>query len=293
MNLLKNIKTIGVAMIMAGSWLGADALTMEKVRFNNETNDTTKITKILIEAEHLKNSDPSERVDYIAKKFLGLPYVAHTLEGDQELLTVNVDQLDCTTFVETVLALAYTVGEGRTSWRDFIYNLERIRYRGGQMNGYSSRLHYISDWIVDNSHRGNIQEATNRFPRHSYEVKTIKFMTHNKEKYEALNDSTEYANIKNIEIGYRNHRFPYIKKSDLNKNDVKAAFKSGDVVALTTRTDFLDVSHLGIVTFVDGVPHLMHASYSAMEVIIDKRPLYEYMMKSRNLTGLRVIRLNE
>lgn len=281
------------AILVGASFLFANAAGLDKVRFHNMETDTTKITEILIKSEHLKDADPCTRVEFIAKQFLGLPYVAGTLEGDPEMVTVNVDQLDCTTYVETVLAMAYTIGEGRTSWRDFVYNLERMRYRGGELNGYSSRLHYISDWIVDNTHRGNFHEATNRFDYHNYQIKSIRFMTANRDKYPALADSATYEEMKNVEIGYRNHRFPYIKKIDLSRKDIKRTFKAGDVVALTTRIDLLDVAHLGFITFVDGEPHLMHASMKAMEVIIDKLPLHEYMTKSRNLTGLRVIRLNE
>ena len=271
----------------------SNASNLDNVRFHNEETDTTKITEILIKAEHLKDSDPSTRVEFIAKQFLGLPYVAHTLEGNPEMITINIDELDCTTFVEVAMAMAYTIGEGRTSWRDFIYNLERMRYRNGKANGYSSRLHYISDWIVDNTHRGNFYEATNRFPFFNYQIKSIRFMSINRDKYVALADSVAYDEIKNIEIGYRNHRFPYIKKRNLSKKETKKAFKAGDIVALTTRIDHLDVSHLGIITFVDGEPHLMHASLKAMKVIIDSLPLDDYLSKSRSLTGLRVIRLNE
>lgn len=39
--------------------------------------------------------------------FLKTPYVAHTLEvNDEEKLVVNFDEVDCTTFVEYVLALS-------------------------------------------------------------------------------------------------------------------------------------------------------------------------------------------
>ena len=39
--------------------------------------------------------------------FLKTPYVAHTLEvNEEEKLVVNFDEVDCTTFVEYVLALS-------------------------------------------------------------------------------------------------------------------------------------------------------------------------------------------
>ena len=50
--------------------------------------------------------------------------------------------------------------ENRKSWRDFIYNLKRMRYRSGEINGYPSRLHYVSDWIVDNRFRGNFADRS-------------------------------------------------------------------------------------------------------------------------------------
>lgn len=271
----------------------ANAITIEKVRFHNEASDTTKITEILVATAKQDFDNPNSRVEYIARLFLGKPYVAHTLESEVEMLTVNIDEVDCTTFIETVIALAYTVGEGRSSWRDFIHNLEKIRYRNGRLDGYSSRLHYISDWIIDNNHRGNIKEVSNTFPLHSYQIKSLDFMSRNRDKYSALTDSSEFERIKNVEIGYRNHRFPYIKKDKLRKKEVQIAFKKGDIVALTTSINGLDVSHLGIITLINNIPHLLHASSSKGEVTIESKPLYETLMKSRLNTGVRVIRLNQ
>lgn len=269
------------------------AISLNNVRFHNVETDTTAITNILIKANEAKLHSPNERIAFIARQFLGLPYVAHTLENDVEMLTVNVEELDCTTFVETVIAMAYTVGECRTSWRDYLQNLERIRYRDGKLNGYASRLHYISDWIINNSHRGNFSEVTDEFPNVSFTVKTIDFMTSHRSSYKALADSCEYERMKNYEIGYRNHRFPYIKTSSLRDKNTRRQLKDGDIIALTTRTNGLDVSHMGLIAIVNGEPHLMHASMKAMKVIIDPLPLYNYLNKSKSLTGIRVIRLND
>ena len=164
------------------------AAPLNTIAFHNEASDTMRITELLQEAAKIKN--PQERVATAALHFVGTPYVAHTLEGDIERLTVNLDELDCTTFVETAMTLAFTAAEGRTSWRDYVYNLERLRYRNGQLDGYPSRLHYISNWIVDNSHRGNFIEVTNTFPRYNYMERTISFMSENRDKYAALRWAT-------------------------------------------------------------------------------------------------------
>ena len=265
------------------------AVSLGEIRFNNEMSDTIRINSLLSDASGLNSS--AERIVHIAKQFIGTPYVAGTLECPQEMLTINLDGLDCTTFVETVLALAYTANERRFSWRDFVYNLERIRYRSGQLNGYASRLHYISDWIADNSHRGNFKEISANFTNHSYQIKSLDFMSKNRDKYSALTDSIEFERIKNIEFGYRNHRFPYIKKENLRKKETLKTFREGDIVALTSNINGLDVSHMGIVIFIDNSPHLLHASSSKGKVTIENMPIYETLMTNRRNTGIRVIRL--
>lgn len=266
----------------------AKAVNLDEISFHNEQSDTTKITNILVKYVDVKDS--GERILEIGKEFLGSPYIAHTLEGEKEMLTVNLDELDCTTFVETVMALSYTAGERRTSWRDYVYNLERIRYRKGKLDGYASRLHYISDWIIDNSYRGNFVEVTNRLPLHSYTIKNIDFMSTHRDSYPALADSVTFEKIKNTEVGYRNHRYPYIKTRDLYSKAVKESLKDGDIVALTCNLKDLDVSHMGIIVKKEGEPYLMHASSSNGKVEITKVSLCEFMKRNRNLTGIRVIR---
>ena len=272
----------------------ANVMPGDRVRYHDFKNDTLRITEILTTVLQNDPGTPGARIETIGRLFLDTPYVAHTLEVDSgmpEIITVNIDELDCTTFVETVAAMAKTVGEGRSSWRDFVYNLENLRYRRGEMTDYGSRLHYIADWIVDNTYRGNVKDATPSFPKVNYTTKSLNFMSSNRDKYTALSDSTQYQRILNIENGYRNHRYPFIKTVDLNSKATKAAFQSGDMVALTSNLKNLDVTHLGIIVVKDGEPYLMHASSSLGKVTITTVPLAEFMQRNRNLTGVRVFRL--
>lgn len=263
------------------------------INFHNEATDTARITELLIEAEKISN--PNERIIMLAKKFEGTPYVANTLESTdgEERLTVNLDELDCTTFVDVVTALAYTAGEHRTSWRDFTVALERLRYRGGEMNGYPSRLHYFSDWVLDNTSRGNLREMTNRMPSTKEVVKTLDFMSRNRDKYAALADSATFADFKSTEIGYRNHRYEIVDMQRLNSRDTRDALKDGDIVALATKAPGLDVTHLGFIIKDDkGIPYLLHASSTEGKVVVDKYPLVERMRRNR-LQGFRIVRLLE
>lgn len=273
--------------VVAAMTVTCGAVTPGQVRFHNEEADTAKLTRLLIEVDEMNLPNEQAMVAEFGRRLLGTPYVAGTLEGSPEMLTINTEQMDCTTFVETVLALAMTTGSHRSSWHDFVYNLEKLRYRSGELNGYPSRLHYISDWIVDNSHRGLLREVTDRVGRASYEVKTLDFMSSHRGAYPALSDSANFTGIKNVEVGYRSHRFPIIKPIDLKR----AQLKEGDVVAITTGVKGLDVSHMAIVVMVDGKPHLMHASSKAGKVIVDPLSIEEYLRRNKTATGIRVIRL--
>lgn len=272
---------------------GATASAQTDVRFHNEASDTTRLTTLLDEAAAMTFSNPEARVAHFGTVFIGTPYVAATLEGDEEILTVNLDELDCTTFVETSMALAYTVGETRRSWRDYVYNLRRMRYRNGEVNGYPSRLHYICDWAVDNIHRGNLKDATREFPRCNEMARTVDFMSTNRDRYPALSDSANYARIRSIESGYRLHRFPYIKTTDLDRKEIKDFFRHGDVVALVSALKNLDVSHMGIVVKKDGETYLLHASSKDGKVEVSGRSLADFMKRNRQWIGVRVFRLAE
>lgn len=259
--------------------------------WHNEAADTTRITHILIEEVR----QPSGRGDMarIGALFAGTPYGAHTLEGETEALRVNLDSLDCTTFVETVAALAITAREGRSSWQDFLYNLERIRYRQGTLRDYASRLHYISDWALDNQSRGILREVTGEFPGVRHNIKTLNFMTRNREKYPALADSANYARMRSVEAGFSNYRYPYLRGSQLNAKSLKQIIRNGDILAFTTATAGLDVSHLGIAVIdPDGTVRLLHASSHEGKVCVDPLPLADYLRRNRT-EGLRVFRLAE
>lgn len=290
----KNLfRKVIIATTVLTATFHANAILPSDIRWHNEATDTVKINNILIEASELYAKEPNEIVAFIGKKFIDTPYIPATLEGTPEMLTVNVDELDCTTYIDVVTAMAVTIEERRNSWQDFIHNLEQMRYRQGRVDGYASRLHYISDWIVTNTHKGMLRDVTDRNPHASYQVKTLDYMSRHRDSYPALKDSVEFEKIKNMEVGYRSHRFPYIKSSVLMGKAGAKALKEGDIVALTTKTEGLDVSHLGIIIIEKDGPHLMHASSKEGKVVIDKLPLSEYLRKNRNISGLRVIRLQK
>lgn len=271
----------------------ANAQNME-VRWHNEQQDTTRVADMLVEASSQKFANPSARVAWFGRLLLGTPYRAHTLEGETEALVVNLDSLDCTTFVETALALAATSAERRLGWQDYVYNLRKMRYRNGEVNGYASRLHYICDWAIDNIHRGNLKDITSNSEKCKYAIRTIDFMSSHRDAYPSLADSVEFQRIKTVESGYRNHRFPYIKTVDLSFKPFVAQLREGDILAFVSSLKDLDVTHMGMIVMGDdGQPHVLHASQRHGKVEISQSPLQKFVKANGNWIGVRVLRLAE
>ena len=68
-------------------------------------SDSVKVATLLDEARQ-QPADTNWML-YFARRLTGIPYVAKTLEvNNEEQLIVNLRQLDCTTYVETVTALS-------------------------------------------------------------------------------------------------------------------------------------------------------------------------------------------
>ena len=293
--MMKNLIFLMLALLLAcaprqASQQVAHAANIAQMRFHCDS-DTTVINELLMQGYESGIDEANALIEFYARRLLGTPYVAHTLEGDEEMLTINIHELDCLTFIETLYSLTRATLDHRYSWRDFAANIENVRYRGGEMGDYSSRIHYISEWIIDNHVRGNLVEITPDLPHVDYMVKNIDYMTHHTDSYRQLkDDSVMVEKIRRYEL--RNHRFPYLKRSWLDDKAVKAALRSGDFVSLVTKVEGLDVSHNGIIIIDEkGDPYLLDASMSGGKVMLEPKPLFKFLEKSKTNIGIRVFRM--
>lgn len=227
--------------------------------------------------------------------FLDIPYVAHTLEaydGEEELI-FNCDEMDCTTFVEYTLAMSLSPTEdGQVAEGDFADKLVEVRYRDGKINGYPSRLHYISDWANNGIRNGFLEDVTAAYSPYTQKV-SLSFMSSHPELYKQLSNSPQnVAKMKEIEKALNGQEFHYVPKDQLSFNGLPW-IKNGDIIAITTNTPGLDVAHMGIAFYVDGKLSLLHASSNEKKVVVSKVALGQMLRNNDSWTGIRVLRMKK
>lgn len=230
-------------------------------------------------------------VDSITKRLIGTPYVAKTLEqGLEEKLVVNLTGLDCTTFVESVMGITLTTSKGKFTYNDYLKELEQIRYRYGKCNGYASRLHYFSEWLIHNTENGNLVSVTHQLSGIPYK-KTINFMSTHRSSYTGLEIDSCYNKVIEVEQRLEKIEKLYIPKSKVRS--IENGLKTGDVIGITTSIGGLDIVHMGFAFKKNDRIHLLHASSDNLEVVVSEEPLAEYLSKNKIQTGIIVARINK
>jgi len=225
----------------------------------------------------------------IAKSFLNRPYKAHTLEGNQnEKLITNLREFDCSTFVESCIAMGLTYRKNDISFDKFKKYLQRLRYyKNGKIKGYESRINYFSDWLYTHEKDGLLQDMTASMGGIEWK-KNINFMSTHWNKYPFQNDMKLLEKIQKIEEKINGQSFTYIPKEKVIEN----RFLNGDIIGITTNIDGLDVAHEGFaIRLQDKRVYLLHASSDFKRVMVTDIPLVEYLAKNKKQTGIMVARL--
>ena len=223
--------------------------------------------------------------------FLNSPYVAHTLETDgDESAVVNLREFDCTTYIETVVALTQTVRSQVLSFDNFIKKLNTLRYRDGIVDGYSSRLHYFTDWLYNNEKGGVLKNIT-PLTGGITEEKQLSFMSTHRNSYSQLKlNDKNLSEIINIEKEIKDRGgISYVPKSKIVEIDARIPHMS--IIAFTTSISGLDVTHTGFAYQKNGKMTFIHASSAQNKVVIDSSTLSEYCKLQKTCTGIIVAKL--
>lgn len=234
--------------------------------------------------------DSRDMLIEVGKSFLGTPYVANTLDkGDIEKLVVNLDELDCTTFIENCIALTYALMHfDNPTYSDFTSTLQDLRYQDGTIDGYASRNHYMTSWIVNNQkYVENISLAL----QGKNDPKQLDLMSNHVSAYPMLvKDTTQIALIKNTERELSTEGgYNYIPKTKIS--EILPQLRNGDIVVFATSIKGLDYSHIGMIIKDDNNTQLLHASSKYKKVIIDPKSLEQYCQDNKSCVGITVLRL--
>jgi hypothetical protein len=233
----------------------------------------------------------------IGQLAVGTPYEAHLLDaylrrGDgpiTEPLTLSLTRFDCTSFVESCVAVARAARAGGTpSWKGFGREVERMRYRNGLRGDYTTRLHYFSEWVADGDKRCLLRDmglALGGVEDH----RPLRFMTEQRDSYAALADDRVFKSMKEMEK--RLDRLSRRVIPTARIASVEDRIQNGDILGFATSTPGLDVTHCAIaVRDSRGTLRAAHAPLSGGGVEVSKLPLAEYVADIRGAMGIMVAR---
>jgi hypothetical protein len=290
--LLKTNKSISIIKSGLILTLFYACLLQAQIFSNNDTIICT--TKFKFAADkNLENEPIGDVLASIGKSFIGTPYAEHTLEREgDETLVINLSSLDCTTFIENSLAIARCIKEKKTTFENFKKELLTIRYRDGIINLYPSRLHYFSDWIFDNEKKGIIKNKSAGIGGRQIKF-NVDFMSTHPNYYLELKEHPDFIPIiVNQEKEISKREYEFISKE--NVAGLEKKIQNGDVIAITSGVNGLDINHVGIaVRMDDGRIHLLHEPNIGSKVQITGATLSDYLLKIKKDTGIIVLHAEE
>lgn len=256
-----------------------------------EKEDSVKMQQLFDSAP--KQATTANYMTYFGSKLIGVPYVAKTLDrGKKENLVMNLRELDCTTFTESVFALSLCMKNEAKKLTEYSRYLRLLRYQRGHI-AYETRQHYFTSWIESAKKNGFVSEPD--YPatlKPAKKTLRINYMSTHKDFYPQLLDNQSLVDsIAKTEKQLTGTSFTYIPKSQLRKYlSLKKIVHNGDIIVIITNKTGLDTSHIGIASWhKDGTLHLLNASQIHKKVIDEPMTLYDYMQRHPSQLGIRVL----
>jgi len=237
------------------------------------------------------------RIIAVAISLIGTPYVNYTLEIDDhtESPSVNLNGVDCWTFFEIALGFArmLEVKTDHYTPQDLLTEIELDRYRGGRCDGrYTSRLHFLEDWIYDNERRGLVKNLTRTLGGVPMRGRYLDEMTRFWQSSRYLRNNPDLVpEMRQIENRVSSRTVYHVPKSEVPA--IESKIQNGDVICISGKGPEGFTEHVGL-AYRDrqGLLHFMHASKDARRVVIDI-PLHSYLYRYRKFAGIMVVRPQE
>lgn len=211
------------------------------------------------------------KIDIVSARLSGTPYAANTLIGSintPEKLVVNINGVDCYTFIDYVNALSHA-----SSKSDFFTQLKKTRYVNSDVD-FLYRRHFFTDWAA--RYPANAKDVT---PEISANYKKVTKYLNQKE------DGSHYINGLDV----RKRDINYIPGIAINQ-DVISQLKTGDYIGIYTNLAGLDVTHVGIFIMTDTGPVFRNASSLKINNKVVDSPFIEYMKGKPGIIVLRPLK---
>ena len=236
----------------------------------------------------------------LGETFVGATYTPNTIEAPgPERVVINLREFDCVTFIENTLALTRFIREdGLAGLADraraearYTGYIEELRYRGGKLDGYPSRLHYFSEWLSDNAARGRLRLLAQELGGVE-DREPLSFMSAHRSAYKAMAQLGVPTAIRAMEKRL-NATPPRWFIPEGNIDHAASGIQDGDLIAATSTLAGLDVAHTGIALWKDGKLHLLHAPLVGKVVEISQVSLAERIAGLRAQDGIMVARVEK
>lgn len=307
----KLLFTLWTAIFLTMPLLAQDGVNRSTADTTNQYQKNIEIfDRIYHQLESKQNLPLQQLVVEVGLAFLGTDYLWASLETVPEQLHVYLDKTDCILFVELSTCFALTIkglrivqaGDGEhfcvrqkpsvihdtPSYQLLCDNIRNMRYRLGVVDGYSSRVHYTSEWLLQNQTNGLMREYTSELGE-QFDQPFFYMSMHPNTYFQLREDACELGRVRMMEEHLTAQKpYFYISQERLRDPKVMDQIQSGDIITFISPRPGLDLAHVAIAyRLPNGEMHFIHASYGKKKVIIESETLAEYADHS-----LRITRLN-
>ena len=223
-------------------------------------------------------------VRQVAKGWVGRPYGSGGQGvGPQELL-INLQQMDCMTAVENLLALRIAGAwyqEGLLSPKEaFVQALLRVRYGSYPPCRWEDRYHYLTHAFMGWEEAG----WGTWLPIGQPDRRAIAYISRHRERYKGF---TDWKRIWEIEGRLSARLRFWIPEAELS--EWLPFLQDGDIIAFIPSDSLLDVSHVGVFFWEGGKATFAHASLTARKWVWGE-DLCAYLDRREKVIGITVFR---
>ena len=278
--------------------ISATAVAESRLPFKTVFKGGDRFDKLVAQAkaENWKTLPIGERTATVGQALVGTRYKHFTLEIDNriESPSVNFQGMDCWTFFEISLGFARMLNEPEQNWTPtmMLHYIEQDRYRGGECTGeYLSRLHYLEDWLADNTRRGLVDDLTPQLGGKSV-PHSAREMTIGWRHYRYLKSNRSLLGpLARMEADVSSRPLYQISKNKVA--GIEGKLRSGDIIGIISRdrSGMYSTSHVGLALRTNDGLHFMHASSpgNSGRVVVDSR-ISKYLARYRGDSGILVAR---